>query len=127
MYIFATLMKKCIAFLLLLCHMNTSMFLPQVQEEDMYSATGQELDDINSIVELVNVELGYDTTADDEDSDNGQNFHIVKSTDYCSQQQSVLLERTDYKELNNKIFSEYRISSAQSVFTDVLTPPPNFS
>ncbi len=107
--------------------MNTSMFLPQVQEEDQFSATGQELDDINSIVELVNVELGYDTTADDEDNDNGQNFHIVKSTDYCSQLQSVLLERTDYTEITNQAFAEYRISSAKSVFTDVLTPPPNFS
>ena len=119
-------MKKCFAFLLLVCHMNTSMFLPQVQEEDVYDANKEQIDDINSIVELINVELGYDKTADDEDDDSGQNFHIVKLAEYSFQQQSVLIERLDFKEINNKTFSEYKVPSIKSVVSDIVTPPPDF-
>jgi len=118
-------MKKVFAFILLLSHMNTSMFLPQVQEEDLYDANGQQVDDINSIVELVSVELGYDKNADDEDDDSGQNFHIVKLPEYSFQQQSVLIERTDFKEIKNKNFAEYKIPFTKPVITDIPTPPPD--
>ena len=119
-------MKKCFAFILLICHMNTSMFLPQVQEEDVYNENGVQVDDINSIVELINVELGYDKTADDEDDDSGQNFHVVKLPEYSFQQQSVLIERPDFKNINSKAFSEYKVASVKSVVKDIVTPPPDF-
>lgn len=106
--------------------MNASMFLPQVQEEDTFNANGQQVDDINSIVELINVELGYDKTADDEDDDSGQNFHLVKLHEYNFQQQSVLIEGTNFKEITNKVFSEYKVPCIKSVVTDILTPPPDF-
>jgi hypothetical protein len=106
--------------------MNTSMFLPQVQEEDTYNENGEQVDDINSIVELISVELGYDKTADDEDDDSGQNFHVVKLPEYSFQQQSVLIERTDFKEINRKAFSEYKVPSVKSVVSDIVTPPPDF-
>jgi len=106
--------------------MNTSMFLPQVQEEDTYDANGVQIDDINSIVELINVELGYDKTADDEDDDSGQNFHLVKLPEYSFQQQSVLIENPDFREINNKVFSEYKLPSVRSVYTEIVTPPPDF-
>jgi hypothetical protein len=41
-------MKKLLAFILLLSHMNTSMFLPQVPEDDIYDGNGNQVDDINS-------------------------------------------------------------------------------
>jgi hypothetical protein len=119
-------MKKVFALILLICHMNTSMFLPQIQEQDVYDVNGQQVDDINSIVELINVELGYDKTADDEDDDNGQSFHLVKSSEYSFQQQSVLIERTDFTEIKNTVFSEYKIPSVKSISLDILTPPPDF-
>ena len=106
--------------------MNTSMFLPQIQEDDIYDASGQQVDDINSVVELINVELGYDKTADDEDDDSAQNFHLVKLPEYSFQQQSVLIERTDFKEINSNTFSEYKMPSIKFVFNDILTPPPDF-
>ena len=70
-------MKKILAFFLLISHMNTSMFLPQVPEDDVYDTNGNQLDDINSIVEYVMVKIGLDHTADDEDNDSGQNLHVV--------------------------------------------------
>ena len=106
--------------------MNTSMFLPQVQEQDVYnSSTGEQYDDINSIVELINVELGYDKTADDEDDDSGQNFHIVKNPEYSFQQQSVIIERVDFTEIHNILFAEYKIPTIKPVSFDILTPPPD--
>ena len=74
-------MKKIVAFILLLCHMNTSMFLPQMDEEDVYIASGQQVDDINSVVEYVDqVMLGHkDDTPEDEDDDSGQNFLLVET------------------------------------------------
>ncbi len=124
MYSFAQIMKKLFAVILLICHVNTSMFLPQVQEQDVYNNQGKQVDDINSIVELINVELGYDTTADDEDSDNGQNFHLVKNTEYNFQQQSILIVRDDYIPVKKHEFSEYRVPAIKPVCTDILTPPP---
>jgi hypothetical protein len=107
--------------------MNTSMFLPQVEEQDVYDADGQQVDDINSIVELINVELGYDKTADDEDDDSGQNFHLVKNPEYSFQQHSVLIERGDFAELKKHTFPEYKMPAIQSVSYDILTPPPELA
>ena len=117
-------MKKCIAFILLLCHMNASMFLPQVPEEDVYDTNGQQVDDINSVIEFVRVELGYDKTADDEDDDSGQNFHLVKALDYAFEQQSILIEKARFAPINGSEFSEYKIPEVKLLCYDILIPPP---
>lgn len=104
--------------------MNTSMFLPQVEEQDLYDADGMQVDDINSIVELIRVELGYDKTTDDEDDDSGQNFHLVKNPEYGFQQQTLLIERNDFTEIKKHTFHEYKMPAVQSVSYDILTPPP---
>ena len=80
-------MKKLFAFILLLSHMNTSMFLPQVPENDVYDKNGNQLDDITSVVECVMVYLDIDHHTDDENDDQGQNFHMVKIFEYCFQPQ----------------------------------------
>jgi hypothetical protein len=120
-------MKRIVAFFLLLCHMNNSMFLPQVEEVDVYDKNGVELDDINSVIELVRVEMGYDTTPDDEDSDNGQNFHLVKSVEYNFQQAVIVLERDDFAVVVEHEFDDYRIPALQSPNYDILTPPPDLA
>ena len=63
-------MKKVFAFILLLCHLNTSMFLPQVDEDDQYDAHGQQIDDLNTVSEYIDqVVLGdVDKTPEDEDN-----------------------------------------------------------
>ena len=118
-------MKKVFAFILLSCHMNTSMFLPQVQEDDVYDSNGVQLDDVNSVVEYFEVALGYDKTSDDEDDDNGQNFHLVKNIEYNFQQQVVAVAKHDFTEIKEKEFSEYKIPLLTSPSYDILTPPPN--
>ena len=116
-------MKKILAFFLLLSHMNTSMFLPQVAEEDQFDANGHQLDDMNSVVEYITVALGYDHVADDEDDDSGQNFHLIKAFDYNFEQQYCLLENTSPEKTDSE-FSRYITASIQLVSFDVVTPPP---
>jgi hypothetical protein len=117
-------MKKVLAFLVLLSHMNTSMFLPQLPEVDAFDAVGRKLDDINSMVEYVGVVLGYDTTSDDEDDDTGQAFHIAKVPNYFLFQPVSIVRVEDTPQSNAIHFSEYKSDEIKPVSIDILTPPP---
>lgn len=118
-------MKKVFAFILLLCHMNASMFLPQVPEDDVYDSNGVQVDDVNSVIEYIEVAMGYDTTPDDEDDDSGQNLHLVKNTDYNFQQQVVIIGKNGFAKIKKNEFSEYKIPVLTSPSFEILTPPPN--
>ncbi len=100
------------------------MFLPQVQENDVYTKDGQQVDDINSVLEFIAVQLGVDKTPDDEDDDSGQNFHLVKAFDYNFEQQYILIEREDFVPVQKHTFSEYKTAKLQLLVYDILTPPP---
>ena len=60
--------------------MNYSMFIPQVDETDIYDKNGNQVDDINSLVEYIDqIVLGnVDPTPEDEDDDNACYFHVIK-------------------------------------------------
>ncbi len=115
-------MKRFLAFLLLVSHMNTSMFLPQAPEEDVYDANGNQLDDITSIVELVRVKLGWDHTADDENDDNGQNFHIV-NLEYTIEPFFGEV-KNEFAIKHSKEFFDHKELKIPSVSYDILVPPP---
>jgi hypothetical protein len=117
-------MKKICALFLILSHMNTSMFLPQVPEEDVYDANGQQIDDITSVVEWVATAMGYDHTADDENDDSGQNFHIVKSCDYSYQPTYTLVEQELPATTNKKSTVTRSGPCIENISLDILTPPP---
>ncbi|MGH2563999.1 MAG: hypothetical protein ACRDE5_05780 [Ginsengibacter sp.] len=117
-------MKKLLAFILLLSHMNTSMLLPQAPEDDVYDGNGNQVDDINSIVELIMVKLGIDHHADDEDDDQGQNFHMVKIFEYCFQPVFSDIKTNDFLIDKQSMFGEYKESKIPDIFPDILIPPP---
>jgi hypothetical protein len=117
-------MKKLTAFIMLLMHMNYFMFLPQMEETDVYDANCQQTDDINSLVEYVSVVLGLDNTADDEDDDSGNNFALVKSCDYFYEQQFSSIESPDFLELSSTFYSEYKFPAPPSTSYDIVSPPP---
>ncbi len=104
--------------------MNYSMFLPQTAEVDMRTASGQQADDINSVAEFVRIELGYDRTADDEDDDSGQNFHLVNAVDYFYQQEITLLTDQQFVSLTATAFPEYNVGKILSPYYDIIAPPP---
>lgn len=122
-------MKRIVAFILLLCHMNTSMFLPQVAEDDQFDKNGKQLDDINTVAEYINqVWLGNkDNTPEDEDNDDGQNFHIVKTVEYSYERASIILELPSFTEIKQTEFADYKASSFSSPAIEVSTPPPDSS
>ncbi|MEO5942243.1 MAG: hypothetical protein ABIP30_04820 [Ferruginibacter sp.] len=121
-------MKKLIAFILIISHMNTSMFLPQVPEDDQYDANGHQLDDINSVVEFVLVKAGVDKTADDEDDDTGQNFHMVKVVDNYFQPVFCEINNKDSTNENiKKHFPEYKMGCMINISPEIITPPPDIS
>lgn len=117
-------MKRLLAFLLLLSHMNTSMFLPQVPEVDVYNHDGEQIDDINSVVELFMVYLGWDTVPDDEDNDSGQQFHLVTIDYYISNpgQYHTNQVAASYKAGND--FFDPGASRLSFLYYDVKVPPP---
>lgn len=115
-------MRRFLAFILLLSHMNTSMFLPQAPEQDLYDVNGNQIDDITSVVELMRVKLGFDHHADDENDDSGQNFHICHS-EYTFEtfskeikQGFVTKKSDDFCDLNGQ--------KIPSVSYDIIVPPP---
>lgn len=104
--------------------MNTSMFLPQVAEADLHDMNDNQADDVNSVVEYIAVALGYDQTPDDEDDDNGQNFHPEKTADYFYQQISNIIKSGNIARVSQDHFVEYEINYCRAVYKDILTPPP---
>ncbi len=120
-------MKKLLAFLLLVSHMNTSMLLPQVPEADLFDTNGNHIDDINSMVEYFAVIFGYDHTADDEDNDDGQNFHLVKTAD-CNSEHSFFLNTQDkLRKIIRTNFSNLQSTKIETISFDIITPPPDFN
>ncbi|MDQ2719992.1 MAG: hypothetical protein M3Z26_09590 [Bacteroidota bacterium] len=116
-------MKRFLAFVLLLSHMNTSMFLPQCPEEDVYDANGNQLDDITSVFEFVMVKIGLDHTADDENDDSGQNLHMVSSFQFTFEPFFTQTSK-DYSENRTNLFAEYSHSKIPTVSYDIIIPPP---
>lgn len=104
--------------------MNTSMFLPQVAEKDKYDANGNQVDDINSVVEYVAITLGYDHKADDEDDDTGQNFHLIKSFEFGYHQSSIEVKSV-FNSIASKIsYPKYTEDNLLTVSYDIIAPPP---
>jgi len=104
--------------------MNYFMFLPQVNEVDTFNESGQQTDDINSVIEYVRVALGYDKTADDEDDDNGNSLALVRTCDSFYQEQITTIGHPYFSELAKLDFSEKRIEKPKTVSYDIISPPP---
>ncbi len=104
------------------------MFLPQCAETDILNATGQQEDDINSVVEYIDqVILGHhDDTPEDEDDDSGQNFHLVKYVDYVFQPFFVASEHRLPETQNSKRYPVLESYKILSVYFDILSPPPEY-
>lgn len=119
-------MKRLLALLVLLSHMNTSMFMPQVQEQDIYDASGKKIDDINSVIEYIGVTLGIDHTADDEDDDTGQYFHVIKAAPYYSPQHIAEVRGKKCPVIKSRCFTEYKPVRLKRIALEIITPPPEF-
>lgn len=102
------------------------MLLPQVAEDDCYESNGQQVDDINTVTEFIDqVVLGNkDGTPEDEDDDNGQNFHLAKAVEYQCPQFVVTLLPKPFTEIWIKRPFNRSSPRIHSVYFDLKTPPP---
>jgi hypothetical protein len=103
------------------------MFLPQISEDDVFDANDKQLDDVNSVIEYFQVALGYDHHADDEDDDNGQNFHLVKNVEYNFQQIFFPVDTIVVVITTAPAFYHRDEDSFQSMTLEIDTPPPDLS
>jgi hypothetical protein len=119
-------MRKYLAFLVLISHMNFFMFIPQVDEADEFDKNGCQLDDINSLYEFIDqVVLGNtDSTPEDEDDDQPRFFHIVKVGDFTLEQNIVLIKRPDLSRNNNTTYPVFLAAKIPLVFSEIQAPPP---
>ena len=120
------MLKKLLIFIVMLVHINGSMFLPQVAEQDIYNAQGQQQKDINTVIEYVDEVLmdNHDKNPVDEDNDQGQNFHLVKMVDYYFEIDFSPIKHKPVVAIAKNKFSLFPEEKIHSVTLDILAPPP---
>ena len=121
------MLRKILATILLLNHLNTSMFIPQMAEVDTYDSFGTQVDDINTLVEYIDQQvLGhYDSTPEDEDDDSGQPYHIIKMVDYVWHPYVPTVQtKVTLNDAPAKVFTGYIEQEPTSGFPKILLPPP---
>ena len=117
--------SRFFAFILLVSHMNASMWLPQVEEQDVY-LNGKQADDINSVIEYIEQEVLNipDCTPEDEDDDKAQHFGLMKFENESCEVKFRCLQ------LVRPIFTKgqkcyvYTHGKIALVHHDIIIPPP---
>src|SRR5438270_1452483 len=91
-------MKNWFAFILLMLHINCSMFIAQVDEVDVFDKCGKQVEDINSLVQyFANVLHVHRKSVKDGDDDNARYFHLEKINYTSDNNQVVELCRSVYE------------------------------
>ena len=85
------------------------MFIAQVDESDVFDRTGQQKEDINSLVQYVDVIiLKHNHHTKDSDDDNARYFHAAKFDDYSFSQAGIekknvyLLRKQTFRQASKK-------------------------
>jgi|SRR5436853_7569091 hypothetical protein len=114
---------KILAFLVLLSHINFSMFIAQVDEIDVFDKSGQQREDVNCLAEyLANTFHIKHKPLKDSDDDNARYFHVVKLPGYILPQ--ITISKEDNYTFNEKAFPPFVEKKITSVSLDIQGPPP---
>ena len=120
-------MTRLIAFIILLSHLNFTMFIPSVDEFDMYYANGSMVDDINSVQEYLDeVFLGnIDTTPEDEDQDKPGDLQ-VRTLEYVFYYSPRFIEYVSQPIVQKTtiLFSPFNMPKHLGPSYDIISPPP---
>jgi hypothetical protein len=117
--------SRFFAFILLVSHMNAAMWLPQVEEQDVF-LNGQQVDDINSLIEYIEQEVLNipDSSPEDEDDDKAQHFGLVKfENESCEVKFRFLQLGWPIFTTKQKCFV-YTDGKPGLVHHDIIVPPP---
>jgi hypothetical protein len=120
-------MKQLGIYILILLHLNVALF-PQLDEVDVYDVkTGRQIEDINTVFEWFGVSLGYDTDADDEDDDNGDERQIIKTVSFICAKitnfNDFITQQIIFFACENKYF-EFISPKIYAISFEIVAPPP---
>jgi len=120
------MLRNLVIFMVMLVHINGSMFLPQVAEQDIYNAQGQQQKDINTVIEYIDEMIigNHDKSPVDGDNDQGQNFHLIKIVDYYFGTDFTPAKHKPAGIPAQKTFNLYAEKKISPVTLDILAPPP---
>ncbi len=120
------MVRKLLVFVVMLVHVNGSMFMPQGAEQDVYNAQGQQQKDINTVIEYIDeVCLNHhQNNPVDQDNDQGQNFHLVKLIDYYYVPDLTPVKQRISTAASKPHFAVFADAGIPSVTLDILAPPP---
>ena len=119
-------MKSILAFLILLSHLNFTMFIPGLPETDIVSGQGWPEDDINTLYEYFDqVVFGYhDDTPEDEDDDQGQNFQLSQIDQYPFSRPPFSIKNPPSVMQAKNRYSSYVSNALPAVYYEIPSPPP---
>lgn len=120
-------MKSFTSILLLFIYANISL-IPQLDEVDLYNKNQVQIEDINSIIELLIISLELDNIADDEDDDCGDSVILVVYHHYFNTSTNLFYSTTpnpkyNYTEKPNFWFCHNYNES----YTSISSPPPKIT
>ena len=120
------MLRNLTIFIVLLVHINWSMFLPQVAEQDIFNAQGQQQKDINTVIEYIDEVIldKHDKNPIDTDNDQGQNFHLVKIVDYYFEVDFTPVKHRPLIAAAKQQFCLFSEEKLYLVTLDILAPPP---
>ena len=114
---------KIIAFIVLVSHINFSMFIAQIDEVDVFDKNGQQREDVNSLIEyLANTFHVKHKPLKDSDDDNARYFHVIKLPS-CIIPQPIVEKENNFHFID-KSFSLYIEKKLISLSLDIQGPPP---
>jgi len=121
-------MLKTIAYILLFIHINTSMFVPVVEEKDVFDARGRQIDDINTFFEFVDQVILGNTDLIPQDEDDDLPHYFTGSTSvsyYISPQEQIVCSNNEPTTRELAVaYPLLPVQKTSSVAYDILTPPP---
>jgi hypothetical protein len=116
-------LKDLIALILLLAHVNFSMLIAQLDETDAYDQSGQQREDVNSIVEYLADALHIKhKPLKDSDDDNARYFHASKFDERNFEQLGVTTR--EYFLVQRVKFSIYPEALTGQIYSEIQGPPP---
>ncbi|HYM92497.1 MAG TPA: hypothetical protein VET23_00005 [Chitinophagaceae bacterium] len=125
-FIFASIMlRHFLTLVLLVSHVNVSMFIAQLDEVDIYDAKGRPYNDINTLTEYIHDVLLHrkNKPRQDEDDDNARYFQVSTSSLYDLQHYKVKVTAEDFSRNKNE-YSLFKENKWFSPFLEITLPPP---
>jgi hypothetical protein len=119
-------MIRFIAFVVLIIHVNISMFIPVIDERDQFDVHGRQVGDVNSAVDFINqVILGNEDNSGQDHDDDQAHFFNIHNIKYCIVEQRISIPANiDTDESSVKKFPVNSEDNYPSLAYDIISPPP---